>query len=76
MRGAWAEAQTFREVADSPSASEQVPDEQQGVHQGGRAGGGPDHDVPKQVDLRLWEGEASWCGLGQAWAPPTLGPGS
>lgn len=62
-------AQTLREVADSPSASEQVPDEEQGIHQGGEAGRGPDHDVPEQVDLRLWEGEAGWCGSGQARAP-------
>ena len=31
-RGAWAVAQTLGEVADSPSASEQVPDEEQGIH--------------------------------------------
>lgn len=49
----WAAARTLREVADSSSASEQVPDEEQGIHQSGEAGRGPDHDVSEQVDLCL-----------------------
>ena len=71
MKGTWAAAQTLREVADSPSTSEQIPDKQQGVRQGGEAGRGPDYNVPEQVDLRLWEGgRLVWRGAGAGAAHP------